>query len=231
VSRLAGRVALVTGASRGIGEATAAALEREGAFVIRVARSLTDHRTAGSMSFRGDVTSQADVDRITQQLDAHRLIPHILVNNAGSFLIRPLADTTVAEFRAQLEANLVGPFVMLRSLVPHWKQRGSGHVVTMGSIADHLPLPGNAAYGAAKHGLRALHDILTLELRDTGVTTTLVCPAATDTTVWDTIDPAAVPGLPPRSAMLRPEEVAQAVVFAVTRPDGVCIDEIRLSAR
>ncbi len=182
---------------------------------MRLARSLTPARSATRTDIPCDVTREADVDRAAAQLAADGRVPDILVNNAGSFLLKPLADTTAAEFRAQLEVNLVGPFLVLRAFLPAMRRRGSGHIVTIGSVADHVALPGNAAYAASKYGVRGLHEVLTAELAGSGLQTTLLSPGATDTTLWDGIDREANPGLPERSAMARPADVAREVVEAV----------------
>jgi NADP-dependent 3-hydroxy acid dehydrogenase YdfG len=89
--------------------------------------------------------------------------------------------------------------------------------------------PENGAYAASKHGARALHEVLRLELRGSGVRATLVSPGPVDTSLWDAIDPDRRPGFTPRSAMLDATAVADAVVYAVTRPGAVNIDELRLS--
>jgi NADP-dependent 3-hydroxy acid dehydrogenase YdfG len=103
-------------------------------------------------------------------------------------------------------------------------------VVTVGSVADRAVFAGNGAYAASKYGQRAMHEVLRQELRGTGVRATLVSPAATDTPIWDPIDPDNRAGFPPRATMLRPEDVAEAVVWAVTRPERVNVDEVRLSS-
>ena len=95
-------------------------------------------------------------------------------------------------------------------------------------VADHTGFPENAAYAASKYGLRGLHETLSAEYRGTGVRLTLVSPGATDTTIWDPFAPERRPGFPPRAAMLRPEDVADAVLFAATRPEHVHVDWIRL---
>ena len=109
------------------------------------------------------------------------------------------------------------------------RARGSGDIVSVGSIADHTIFPGNAAYGASKHGLRALHEVLRMELRGTGVRATLVSPGPVDTSIWDDIDPDSRDGFTPRAKMLKPNAVADAVMFAVSQPPDVDIDLIRLS--
>jgi NADP-dependent 3-hydroxy acid dehydrogenase YdfG len=110
------------------------------------------------------------------------------------------------------------------------KERKSGHVVTIGSIADRHIFSGNAAYSATKYGLRAIHEVLRAELRGTGVRTTLVSPAATDTDIWNDVtvtDPVANPHS--KRPMLDPDDVVGAVMFALSQPDRVNVDELRLS--
>jgi NADP-dependent 3-hydroxy acid dehydrogenase YdfG len=109
------------------------------------------------------------------------------------------------------------------------RARKSGHIVSVGSIADRVGFPENAAYAASKFGLRGLHEVLRAELVGTGVRATLVSPGAVDTALWDEVDPDNRPGFSPRSAMLLPVAVADAVLFAVTQPSNVNIDELRLS--
>jgi len=224
---LDGRVAVVTGASRGIGRAVADSLERAGADVIGLARSLTPARSQRRHDIPCDHSDETSVERaLSEALDVHGA-PSILVNNAGSFLLRELAGTTVGDFRTQLDANLLGPFVVLRKILPVLVE-SRGHVVTIGSIADYQAFPGNAAYGAAKTGLRALHDVLAAEYQGR-VRTTLVSPGPTDTAAWNDVDPDSRDDLPDRSQMMRAEDVADAVLFAVTRPIRVNVQLIRVS--
>ena len=107
-------------------------------------------------------------------------------------------------------------------------ERGSGHIVNVGSVAGRLAIPGNGAYSASKFGLRGLHAVLAQELRGTGVRCTLVEPAATDTALWDALNPDARSDLPRRGEMLRPEDVARAVLFAVTQPRGVELSHLAI---
>ncbi|HYC32412.1 MAG TPA: SDR family oxidoreductase, partial [Gemmatimonadales bacterium] len=148
--------------------------------------------------------------------------------NAGGFLLRRLEDTTVAELDAQLAVSLRGAFLVARAFLPPMRTAGRGSFVSVGSVADHVGFPENAAYAAAKYGLRGLHETLAAEFRGTGVRLTLVSPGPTDTAIWDPYDPDHRPGFPSRAAMLRPEDVADAIVFAASRPAGVHIDWIRL---
>ena len=227
---LAGRTALVTGASRGIGRATAEALGSGGAHVIRLARSLASSSTDRYTDFGCDITREGDLQKVASRLGQLGRLPDILVNNAGAFVLKPLLVTTAAEFREVLDVNLTGPFLVLRLFLPYLIARDGGDVVTIGSIADHVALPGNAAYGASKRALRGLHEVMALEVATTRVRTTLISPSATDTSLWDPVDPDNREGFPRRADMLRPEAVARAVVMAVTQPPGESVKEIRLAA-
>jgi len=109
------------------------------------------------------------------------------------------------------------------------RARKRGHIVSIGSIADHVAFPENGGYAASKFGLRGLHEVLRAESRDSGVRVTLISPGPVNTALWDDVNPDDRPGFTPRSAMLAPEAVAAAVLFAVTQPDDVNIDELRLS--
>jgi len=225
---LTGKVGLVTGASRGIGLAVAEALRAAGAHVVRLARSLSDGSGERETTIRCDVTRPDDVERALQRAIAEVGVPDILVNSAGVFYVKQLAETTPAEFTETISVNLTGPFLVARALLPRLVQRGSGHVVTIGSSSDHIAYAGNSAYAASKYGIRGMHEVLAVEVADTGVRTTLVSPGAVDTDMWNAIDPDSTPGFRKRKDMMRPEDVAEAVLFAVTRDARLSVTEIRL---
>lgn len=233
---LRGRSALVTGASRGIGRAVAGALASAGARVFLLARSagtleqLAAELGHGAVAVPCDVTDATALGRaMTAVLTAADGAVDILVNNAGVFPLAPVADTSPASFEQTLQANLAAPFRVLHAVLPGMRARQRGHVVTIGSVADRRIFGGNGAYSASKFGARALHEVLREECAGTGVRTSLVSPAATDTPIWDPVDPDNTPGFPPRASMLRAEDVADAVLWAVTRPAHVNVDELRIS--
>jgi NAD(P)-dependent dehydrogenase (short-subunit alcohol dehydrogenase family) len=226
---LAGKIAVVTGASRGIGLAVADELRAAGAHVVRLARSLSDGSGERETTIRCDVTRPDEVERALQRVIAEVGVPDIVVNSAGVFYVKPLAETTPAEFTETISVNLTGPFLVARALLPRLVQRGSGHVVTIGSSSDHIAYAGNSAYAASKYGVRGMHEVMTAEVANTGVRTTLVSPGAVDTDMWNAIDPDSKPGFRKRKDMMRTEDVAEAVLFAVTRDARMTVTEIRLA--
>jgi NAD(P)-dependent dehydrogenase (short-subunit alcohol dehydrogenase family) len=228
VTRLAGRVALITGASRGIGAAVAAALAREGAHVIRVARSLSESTAGRTQDIRCNLTDPNEVSRLGSRVLAQHGPPDIVVSNAGAFLLRPLETTEAADLELQLAANVRAPFFVAKAFLPAMRKVGRGSFITVGSLADHVGFPENAAYAASKFGLRGLHETLLAEYKGSGVRLTLVSPGPTDTAVWDPVDPDRREGFIPRADMLRPDDVAEAILFVATRPSHVHIDWLRL---
>jgi NAD(P)-dependent dehydrogenase (short-subunit alcohol dehydrogenase family) len=228
VSLLTDRVALVTGASRGIGQAVATALEGEGARVVRVARSVVPAASGSRLDIPCDVSDPAQVEALAEKVGAHFGAPDVVVNGAGVFLLATVEGTLPEQFDRQLAANLRAPFLVARAFLPGMRARGHGRMITIGSIADHRSFPGNTAYAASKFGVRGLHEALREEYRGTGVLCSLVSPGPTDTSVWDAVNPDQRPGFTPRSRMLRVEDVADAVVWVAGRPDQVDVDWIRL---
>ena len=233
---LSGRAAVVTGASRGIGLATARALAAAGAQVVMLARTRDElfaraaEIGARAIGIACDVTDSAAVDSAARE--AARSLgraPDILVNNAGAFVLAQVDRMETADFARTIAVNLVAPFHLVRTFLPAMRERGAGHIVTIGSIADRATFPENGAYAASKFGLRALHEVMRAELRGTGVRASLVSPGPVDTPLWDPVAPETRPGFTPRSSMLAAAAVADAVLYVVTRPVELNIDELRLS--
>lgn len=232
---LEGTTAVVTGASRGIGLAIARSLAAGGARVALLARSREALQAATAavdgraVAIPCDLARAADVDRALGEIAREMGVPDLFVSNAGAFALGAIGTMPPAAVEEMVSLNLLAPYRLLHSLVPRMRARGSGHVITVGSIADRHPFPENAAYAASKFGARAMHEILRQELRGSGVRTSLVSPGPVDTAMWDPIHPETRPGFTPRALMLRPEAVADAVVWVATRPADVNIDELRLS--
>jgi NADP-dependent 3-hydroxy acid dehydrogenase YdfG len=236
VGALSGRTAVVTGASRGIGAGIATALGEAGARVALIARTeaALKARAAeikGAIAVPADVSNPENVERAAERIRSElKGAPDILVNNAGIFSVAVAEETTADIFVETLNTNLVAAFLFVRSFLGDMKLRKRGHIVTIGSIADHTIYSGNLAYSAAKFGLRAVHEVLRAELRGTGVRTSLISPAATNTDIWNGVtvtDPVNHPHAD--RPMLEPDDVVRAVMFALTQPELVNIDEVRLS--
>ena len=222
------KIALVTGASRGIGLAVADALRAAGMHVVRLARSLAQQSGERRTDIPCDLTRPTDVDRVIVRVETELGVPDVIVNNAGLFFIRSLAETSYEDFTATLATNLTAAFLIARALVPKMVKRGSGHLVTIGSISDYIGFSGSTAYAASKFGLRGMHEVIRQETAKSGVRTTLISPGPVDTDIWNAVDPDSKPGFTKRRDMMRAEDVAAAVVYAVTQPEHVDVTEIRL---
>ncbi len=230
------RTAVVTGASRGIGLEIARALVDAGLRVIMLARSrdaLRAHANAlgaSAVPLPCDVADEREVHRAAADI---RVMcsgaPDVLVNNAGRFVLATVEQTSADALRGALDVNLVAPFLLVHEFLSEMRARKSGHVITIGSVADRTTFPENGAYAASKFGVRALHEVLRAELRGSGVRATLVSPGPVDTALWDAFDPDVRPGFTPRRQMLSPEAVGAAVRYVVMQPDDVNVDELRLS--
>ncbi len=226
---LEGSLAVVTGASRGIGEAVAGALAGAGATVVRLSRSLPDGTHGAFRDLTCDLSQTAGIVRATTRILTEWGTPAIVVQNAGLFLLRPFEETDPADLDRQLALNVRAPFVLAQGLLPAMRGAGAGIHITIGSTCDHLGFSENSAYTASKFAVRGLHEALSAEYQGTGVRFSLISPGSTDTPIWDPFDPDARPGFLRRALMLRPSDVADAVLFAATRPPHANVEWLRLS--
>jgi len=229
VSPLEGRLAVVTGASRGIGLAVAEALAGAGATVVRLARSLPEANHGAFRDLRCDLERVSEITQVANRILHEWGTPAIVVQNAGLWVLAPFEDTSPKDLDRLLALNVRAPFVLAQRLLPAMRAAGEGIHITIGSSCDHLAFPDNSAYTASKYGLRGLHEALGAEYRGSGIRFTLVSPSSTDTPMWDPVDPDARPGFLRRAQMLRPEDVAEAVLFAATRPAHATVEWLRLS--
>ncbi len=227
---------VITGASKGIGAALARRFTTEGLQVALLARTpaplhaFVSELGASARAYPCDVTDAAAVRAVSSRIASDfGGAPDVVINNAGMFQLAPVDAMSEADFSTILQTNLVAPFLVARAFLPGMRARRSGTIVTVGSIADRAVFPENGAYAASKHGLRALHEAMRMELRGSGVRATLVSPGPVDTPLWDPVNPDQRAGFTPRTSMLTPDDVADAIWFAISRPASVNIDELRLS--
>ncbi|HTS51472.1 MAG TPA: SDR family NAD(P)-dependent oxidoreductase [Bryobacteraceae bacterium] len=199
---LNGRVALITGASRGLGKAMALALGEAGARLALVSRDAVqlsavagEARKLGAQAevFRADVSDEAQVLELARDVPAKLGPVDILINNAGTVVRSLCVDFTLADWNLVLNTNLTSAFLMCRSFVPQMKGRGYGRVINISSIMGHISLPQRTAYSASKAGLLGFTRALALELASDKITVVAISPGPflTEMTAPLAADPAA----------------------------------------
>lgn len=216
------RVAIVTGATRGIGRAIAEALAAHGCHVVVAARHAADcQKAAQDISARAggravgvacDVRSSADCDRlITAAVDQFERLD-ILVNNAGIGGFRPVEGMEIEHWDAVIGTNLSGVFYCTRAALPHLKAAGASWIINIGSLAGKNAFPGGAAYNASKFGLIGFSEALMQEVRHDGVRVSYIMPGSVATDFDGS-------GTPNGSWMIQPEDIGQIVVDLLEMPD------------
>ena len=182
---LTGRTAVITGGSRGLGEAMAKALAESGAKIALVARDakrLEQVRDAIANSggtadlFIADVTQEDQVAKLSEAITQRFGAAQILINNAGTNIRKNLVDYSLEEFRSVLDSSLTSTFLMCRAFVPSMKSSGNGRIINMSSIMGHVSLPGRTAYSSAKTALLGLTRALALELAGDRITVNAISP-------------------------------------------------------
>ncbi len=224
--------ALITGASSGIGKATALAFAKAGVDVALVSRSVdklavvaeaVQHTGVNAKAYSVDL---ACVDQVQEQIQA---IAHdfgdidILVNNAGMGYVASLSQTSLSNWQRVLDLNLTSVFQCIMGILPGMRDRQTGTIINVVSIAGKQAFPNWGAYCASKAGLLALSQTLAQEERPHGIRVTAVCPGAVNTELWDTVGADF-----DRSKMLSPEIVAQSIVHTALLPQQAVIDELTL---
>jgi len=183
--KLSGRVAVISGASKGLGKAIALALGGAGAKLALVSRDEKQLRAVAeevkalgtdAEIFPADVTDEAQVGRIERDVVARFGKVHILVNNAGVNIRKPMTEFTLAEWRTVLDTNLTGAFLFTRAFVPHMKGQGYGRIINLTSILSHVAIAGRTAYAASKSGLLGFTKALALELVSEKITVNGISP-------------------------------------------------------
>ncbi|HEX8657724.1 MAG TPA: SDR family oxidoreductase [Hymenobacter sp.] len=225
---LTDQVAIVTGASRGIGRAVALLLALQGAKVVAVSRSQEELdeltlKTKGA-SVIADVADEADAQHVVEEALRHFGRVDILVCNAGVGSFNLLEQFDAAEWDRIFDTNVKGTFLLCKAVVPHFKMQQSGHIVGIASDVAKRTFAHGTAYGASKFAQDALLASLRKEVRPHGVKVSTIYPGLVDTYFNDT-----TPGsLEAEKTHLRPGDVAQAVRYVLEAPPHVVIDELML---
>lgn len=226
--------ALITGASRGIGKATALTLAAAGIDVALVGRSSEQlAEVAGAAQAHGvkaasytlDLAQVEQVrDQISQILDAFGPID-ILINNAGMGYTGSLMDTTLKDWQQVIDLNLTSAFQCIQAVLPSLRAKKDGQIINVVSIGGLQVFPDWGLYCVSKFGLLALSKTLAMEERANGIRVTAICPGSVNTPIWDTDT---VHADFDRSKMLTPEQVAQSILHTIQMPASAVIEELIL---
>ncbi len=226
---LEGKSALVTGGGRGIGRAIALTFAEAGTDLVIAARTQAQLEDVAQqvralgrkcLTHPVDLTKSDQINALAQaSLDGMGKID-ILVNNAGVFLVRPIEETTDEDWDRVMDTNLKAAFLLTRALIPHFKQRRSGTILNVASLAGKKPYEGQGAYCASKHGLIGLTKVLAVELQPYNVHVSAICPGGVDTDL--------VRGVMERPDWLDPEDVAKLALFLATLSPKAAVDEVLL---
>lgn len=229
---LKGSVALVTGASRGIGKAIAEALAAQGARLVLSSLTVkTLEATAAALRAKGadvvtvagDVGEEADVAAMTAAALGHFGRLDLLVNNAGIGPKGPLEDTEPAVFDRAFRTNVRGPYLTMRAAIPLMKKQGGGTIVNLASLAGVNPVPDRAAYAATKWALIGLSRSVLQEVRKSNIRVIILEPGSTLTDFGH--DPAK---MAQADKLVRPEDVADVLLGALRLPDRATVSEIEI---
>jgi len=237
--RLAGKIAVVTGASSGIGEATALALAAEGAKVVLIARRADRlEQLAKKISDAGgealnvvaDVSDIAQCQKaINEALEKCGAVD-ILVNNAGVMFLGPVADANVEDWKKMFDVNVLGLMCCTRYVLPGMKERKRGHIINISSVSGKQVTARSSAYSATKFAVGAFSDGLRQEVHKDKIRVTVIEPGAVATELTDHITHAAtkdaVRSWVDQMTPLQSEDIAAAIIYAVTQGEHVNVNEI-----
>ncbi|MFN6538501.1 MAG: SDR family oxidoreductase [Nostoc sp. EkiNYC01] len=228
------RRALITGASSGIGKATALAFAKAGIDVALVSRSLNKLEAVREALEHTGVEAKAyalDLGQISQVKEKIQAIAldfgdlDILVNSAGIAYTGSLSETPLSGWQQVIDLNLTSVFQCITAILPLMRDRGRGTIINIASIAAKQPFPSWGAYSVSKAGLIALSQTLAQEERAHGIRVTTISPGAVNTEIWDT---ETVNANLDRSKMLTPETIAQSILHTVLLPQQAVIDELTI---
>ena len=229
---MAGRIALVTGAGRGIGRAVALALAGQGAAVALAARSVEEleavrgeirEKRGKAGTFPTDLAQPDAPRRLVEAVVGAYGGLDILVNNAGTAVNRGISETSVEDWDRLMAVNARAPFLLCREALPYLKRSGRGRIVNIASVVGYKGYVNQAAYTASKHALTGFTKVLAQEVMPDGVRVHLVSPGGVDTDLVGSMRPDL-----DRSGLTTAEEVAQTILFLLSQEGNAVIDEVNI---
>jgi NADP-dependent 3-hydroxy acid dehydrogenase YdfG len=240
VGQLDGKIAAITGASAGIGAATAELLAAEGAKVALIARrhdrlvelaGRIEKSGGEALPIEADVTDHGAVEAIVGQIKGRFGGLHILVNNAGVMLLGPVDGADVAEWRRMIDINLLGLLYCTREAIPVMRDSGGGHIVNLSSVAGRTAHLGSAVYNMTKWGVVGFSEALRQEALHSNIRITCVEPGYVATELQGHNEhPAVIAGLEKMrdeiGDVLEAEDIAKAILYAVAQPEHVAVNEV-----
>lgn len=237
IEGIEGKIVVITGASSGLGEATARHLSLRGATVVLGARRLDRiDALAAELAGRGkkaiavqtDVTQRAQVRHLVAAAVAAYGRIDVMINNAGLMPHSPLERLKVDDWDRMIDVNLKGVLYGIAAALPHMQRQKSGHIINVSSVAGHKVRPGGAVYSATKHAVRALSEGLRQEVKPYNIRTTVISPGAVATELPDSITEADVAESVRKiyEVAVPADAFARAVAYAMSQPDEIDVNEI-----
>lgn len=238
MNNITDKVIVITGASSGLGEASARHLAAQGAIVALGARRseridalAKEINSAGSkaISIATDVTKHDQIKHLVDTAVKQFGRIDVMLNNAGVMPQSPLERLKIDEWDRLIDVNIKGVLYGIAAALPYMKQQQSGHIINVSSVAGHKVRAGSVVYAATKHAVRALSEGLRLEVKPYNIRTTVISPGAVDTELPDSIVESDVSATVHRfyeTMAISPDSFARAVAFAITQPDDMDVNEI-----
>lgn len=220
---LKNKVVIVTGASKGIGKAIALAFSKEGAMLAVCSRNLAELNGKGLknsdvLQIQADISKAEDCRKVVSQAIERFGRIDILVNNAGMYIGGKTESTEEENIESLIDTNAKGTIFMTRACLPYMIRQNSGHIINISSVSGLTGMKNEAAYSASKFAVTGFSLALQKDVREHGIKVSYICPGATHT--FDAKYP---------ERLLKPEDVAEAVLFAASRPGNVLVNSLTIT--
>ncbi len=230
--QLASKVAIVTGASRGIGRAISVALAQEAATVVLAARSIQKLQETADKVTEAGGKAEIVVTELTEEESIKNLVKvtnekfsrlDILVNNAGVTHLAKLEETATEDWERCMQVNARAPFILCREALPLLKKSQAGYIINIASVVGVKGYPLQSAYTSSKHALRGMTISLAEELKGSNIRVHLLCPGGVDTELVRKVRPDIK-----KDELMQPEEIAELILYLVTHKGNAVIDELHI---